>query len=335
MISNTATATIGSPAGIPFSQLLDDYRLSLEAANKSPKTISWYAEILTRYFAFLESQGLIRPVHKLGKEELKAYVVYLQNTSRWSGNPHVKAPQGKLSAYSIQGHVRAIKAFFSWLAYEEYIEENPLARYSLPRVPEMLIPVLTPDQIEKLLAAIDKSTAVGARNYAVILLLLDTGVRISELVGIRIEALNLPYHLIQVFGKGQKQRTVPISNTTRKAIVRYTSHFRPQMCPPDCPYLFATAGGDAISVNSVQQALKRMANRAGLAGLRVSPHTFRHTFATQSMTKGANVFVIKEIMGHASLMTTLKYTHLQPRDLQTQHAIFSPVSNLGIAKKAK
>jgi integrase/recombinase XerD len=199
-----------------LSQLLDDYKLSLETANRSPKTISWYLEILTRYFTFLRSQELIKPACQLGKEELRAYVAHLQNSNRWAGRPHIKSAQGRLSPYSIQGHTRATKVFFSWLFDEEHIKENPLAGYPLPKVPQKQIPTLTLDQLRKLLTLIDRSTAVGARNHAMLLLLLDTGMRISELVNIKLDDLDLVRSLVKIVGKGQKEHTVPFCSETRK-----------------------------------------------------------------------------------------------------------------------
>lgn len=328
MISNTATATAGSPAGIPFSQLLNDYRLSLEAANRSPKTISWYAEILQRYSEFLESAGLLKPIDELGREELRAYVVHLQNTTRWSSNPHIRAPQGKLSAYSIQGHVRAIKAFFSWLKTEEYIDHNSLDKFPLPKVPQNAVKTLTPEQITTLLSSVDRHSAVGAKYYCILLLLLDTGMRISELVSITMEDLDLSQSVIRVLGKGQKWRIVPFCKETRKELVRYINHSRTTLGPQDSGYLFHIQCGDHISVGSVQQFIRRLVVRAGLDGVKCSPHTFRHTFATQSIANEANLYVLKDIMGHSSLQTTQKYIHLQASDLKAQHAKFSPVANL-------
>jgi integrase/recombinase XerD len=139
---------------------------------------------------------------------------------------------------------------------------------------------------------------------------------------------------VRVTGKGQKIRFVPLSNPCRREIGRYVSIFRRQIAPVDSPYLFPQADGRPISVNGVQQFLRRLAAKAGLEGIRCSPHIFRHTFATQSIANGANVFVLKEIMGHSSLQTTMKYVHLQPEDIRIQHDKFSPLVNMVIRKTA-
>jgi site-specific recombinase XerD len=120
---------------------LDEYALSLEASNRSPKTISWYSDILRRYFGHLREQGLSKPASELGREELRAFIHTRQNAVRWPNNPNISAEKrSKLSAYTVQGDVRAIKAFWSWLESEGYIDVNPLKGFPLPKVPEKQVP---------------------------------------------------------------------------------------------------------------------------------------------------------------------------------------------------
>jgi site-specific recombinase XerD len=315
-----------------FGIIADKYRSSLEASNRSPKTVSWYMEILHRFFYFIESQNIRRPIRELGREDLRAYIRYLQNARRWPGSRYIREDKGRLSPYSIQGHVRAIKAFWGWLSEEGYVERNPLAKFPLPKVPENLIRIITPEQFTILLTHIDKATASGAKYFCILLLLYDTGIRISELIKLEVKGIDLRDSLIRVMGKGRKERVVPLSYPTRNQIAMYLQSFRRRICPEESPYVFANPEGEAISVNSVQQFLRRLAKRSGLEKVRVSPHIFRHTFATQYLANGGNALYLREIMGHKSLLTTLKYTHLQARDLQKQHMKFSPVMNLGILR---
>jgi len=323
-----------SSSQMSLGDLLAEYRMSLEAMNRSEKTISWYLDIIGRYLVFLDSNSLLKAVDLLGRQELKAYVLRLQEATRWAGSLHVKRATGKLSPYSVQGHVRAVKAFWGWLEREEYITHNPLAKYPLPRVPQKPVSILTTEQLGKLFSGIDRRTPLGARYQAILMLLLDTGIRVSELVNIRMEDMDLRNGYIRVTGKGQKVRFVPISSHTRREIARYVNFVRPRVDSPALSYLFAKPDGRPISANNVQQFLRRLANKAGLSGVRCSPHVFRHTFATQSVVNWANVFVLREIMGHSTLQTTMKYTHLQPQDLQAHHAGFSPVANLALTLPA-
>ena len=123
---------------------------------------------------------------------------------------------------AVLGHVRAIKALWGWLCSEGYIDDNSLAKYKLPKIPFKVMNVLAPVQVEDLLSAIDRAIATGARNYLIILMLYDCGLRISELVHIKTEDLDIRDDFIKVTGKGQKQRLVPISHITRREVVRYS-----------------------------------------------------------------------------------------------------------------
>jgi len=161
-----------------------------------------------------------------------------------------------------------------------------------------------------------------------VLLLLDSGLRISELVSIKNDDLDLIHGLITVLGKGQKQRVVPISPLTRKEVTKYIKYQRQGLCSEESPFLFPASNGDRVSATSVRQYMRRLCMREGLDGIKLYPHLFRHTFATQSIAKGANVFTVKEIMGHKSLQTTMKYTHLTIEDMKVAHNKFSPVENL-------
>jgi len=308
--------------------LLSAYRRHLEAANRSPKTISWYMEILRRFFDFLDFSNLTESIPDIGREELRTYILHLQSAKKWPNSPYIKENKGSLSPYSIQGHVRAIKAFWGWLFKEEYILENPLIKLPLPKVPQSLVKTLTIDQFKRLLAAVDRHTPLGAKYYCVLLFLLDTGVRMSELVNIKMDDIDLVNCLVPVVGKGRKERRVPFHRVTRRELQHYVRVFRPKLCSHHSCYLFPRADGYHISVNSVQQFIRRIAIKAGLQGIKCCPHIFRHTFATTFIAKGGTDFALKEILGHTTLQPTLKYIHLQPRDLQRQHARFTPVEDL-------
>ena len=310
-------------------ELLDHYRIYLETSNKRQKTIKWYLDILGKYFNFLELSNLMKSVDELGKEALEAYIIYRKTTKRWPNNPHIKEEnKGELSPYSIQGDVRAIKAFWSWLLYQGYIESNELAKYPLPKVPKALIKTLTIEQIRLLLKTIDKNSPVGARNYCILMLLIDCGMRISEVTGIQIADLNLSKCLVKIIGKGQKERIIPFSHFTSKELINYTKHYRPDLCKLESLYLFPVSHGHHVRVNAIQQAIKRLAKKAKLYDIKCHPHIFRHTFATMFLAKGGNAVVLKEIMGHESVQTTQKYIHLQPEDLQKQHWKYTPVEDL-------
>jgi len=308
--------------------LLNDYRNHLTALARSEKTISWYLDILKRYFSFNKQGDSFRPIEKMGKSELTNYALHLQSTLKWADNPRISTKQGNLSPFTIQGHVRAVKAFWRWLYDQEYIDNNPLAKYPLPKVPRNIVPTLSIQSIKSLLGSIDRYSHVGARNYCILLLLIDTGMRVSEVARILLADMDLPKCLVKITGKGRKERVISISRNVRKELLRYHSNHHPSLCTTGSPYLFPSKYGNHVSINSIQQAIKRLADKAGLQTTKCNPHIFRHTFATMFIGKGGNSIVLKDIMGHESVQTTQKYVHFQPEDLQKQQWKFSPVADL-------
>jgi len=127
-----------SPDAGSLDDLMGNYSLSLKALNRSQRTIDWYLDILRKYFGFLSHSNMLKPVDQMGSQELQAYLLHLQERNRWPENKYIES-KGKLSPFSIQGHARAIKAFWGWLFREGLIGENPLAKFPLPKVPPKII----------------------------------------------------------------------------------------------------------------------------------------------------------------------------------------------------
>lgn len=162
------------------------------------------------------------------------------------------------------------------------------------------------------------------------LLLLDTMIRVSELTGCHVEDLNLEGRYLKVWGKGSKERIVPLGRTVQKALWKYITFYRPQPYMPRRDMLFLTADGRPMTKNRVEAILKAYGKRAGLRGVRVSPHTFRHTGAVLFLRNGGDVFSLQRIMGHSTLEVLRGYVNLSQGDLNRVHANASPLDNLEI-----
>jgi site-specific recombinase XerD len=309
--------------------IIDEYELHLEAINRSQKTISWYLDILRNFFfVFLLSRGMMGQISGIGRREVDLYIKQLQQSKRWPNkNRHIE-DNDRLSPFAIQGKVRALKAFWSWLFKSEYIGFNPLAGYPLPSVPNKLIQVLEKEHIKGLFKAMDKNTPLGSRDYCILLIFLDTGARVSELVSIKLVDLDLIQGTVKLLGKGRKERVVPFHTLTRKELTRYIRHYRPNLTAMKSEYLFPSNDGGHISINCVQQMIRRLAEKSGLQNIKCHPHIFRHTFATMFIAKGGSPSVLKVIMGHESFQTTQKYVHPQRDDLRRQHMRYSPIADL-------
>jgi len=304
--------------------LLEEYSISLKALNRSQKTIDWYLDILRKYFGHLSRNNMLKPIEQLGPRELQAYLLHLRERERWPNNKYIKE-KGKLSPFSIQGTARAIKAFWSWLLKSGIIEENPLAKFPLPKVPKNLIQTITVANMKTLFNVVDKSTLEGERLYCILLTFIDTGTRIGETVVIKIPEVDFQQRIITVTGKGQKQREVPFSSKTRKALIKFKDGSRNKLCNVESGYLFPDKYGNHVTIGSVQQAVRRLAKKVGVE---CHPHLFRHTFGTTFIANGGSPSALKEIMGHESFQTTQKYIHLKAEDLKLQHEKYSPIKDI-------
>ncbi len=311
-----------------FEDLIQNHMYCLTAGGRSRKTIDWYAANLKRFLQFLKSHDMSASVKDVGISEVRRFIHHLQSeVVRWEDQPNIK-DSGRLSPFSVQGYVRTIKVFWSWLLEEDYIEDNPIARLKLPRVPHKVITTFTPEQIQALIGSLDRRTSTGFRNYTIILLLLDTGIRLSELTNLEIEDIDFGQSCMLVNGKGSRERTVPFGIQVRRALWRYARDYQPHPASPKKKHFFLSEGGFPLRPRSVQSVIMRMGKRAGISGVRCSPHTLRHTFAKMYLLEGGDIFSLQKILGHASLEMVKAYLNLASSDVSQQHRRFSPIDNM-------
>jgi len=165
------------------------------------------------------------------------------------------------------------------------------------------------------------------------LLFLDCGIRLSELVNLKISDIDFSAGQFKVLGKGAKERIVPMGLTTRRALIRYMEHYRPQPVNPQENRLFLTMAGDPISRDSVTKIIERLARRTNVT--RMHPHLLRHTFAVRYLVNGGDVFTLRKILGHSTLEMTRKYVTLASGDVKEKHRQYSPVDNLGLVERKR
>jgi len=299
----------------------------LESEGKSPKTIEFYSTALKRLDIYLRKHSLAADVRDIGVEELRGYLHHLQYEARRWETIQDK-DHGQLSLHSVHGHGRAIKAFWSWLATEGYVDENLLGRLKLPRLPRIIIETFSREQINALLSACKKNEVHGNRNYAIVLLLLDTGLRLSELINLTVEDIDFDNSSLIVTGKGKKERIVPFGSQVRRNLRRYLIHQRPDPESPIVKQVFLTYEGYPLKPRGVQSMIRRLGRDAGIDNVRCSPHTFRHTFAKRYLMNGGDIFSLQKILGHSSLEVVKMYLHLDSGDVMDRYRQFSPIDNL-------
>jgi len=314
--------------------LLDTYQVQARTEGKSPNTIRIYTTALSILQRFLERKGYSTDVTGIGPKEIREFISYLQNTKAFMEHPFTGPQQKGLTGHTINCYLRAVRAFWSWLLVEEFIETNPFDKITIPKPPKKVITPFSEEQIRALLNTIDTKSTIGFRDWTIILTLLDTGIRVSELTDLKLDDVNLAQRCLKVRGKGNKERIVPIGISVQRAIAKYLTKYRTNPIYPLSDNLFLNRDSIPLTPNRIESIIERYASKAGIQGVRSSPHTFRHTFATTYLRNGGDVFTLQRILGHETLDIVRNYVNLAQYDLQEAHLRCSPVDNLKIKARS-
>ncbi|MCL0091814.1 tyrosine-type recombinase/integrase [Dehalococcoidales bacterium] len=315
---------------IELKALAKHYELYNKTEGKSPKTVNWYSMVLRQFYRFLLESEKSTMLGDLGEPEVREFILYLQEKRKWQDNPYVPFTNSKLAPISIQDYIRALRAFFSWLYKEGYTSENRLARLKPPKAPNKVIEILTHEELSRVLGSINPNTSTGARDYAILILLLDTGLRCSELTNFELGDINIEAGYLKVMGKGGKERVVPFGATAQKALLRYFLHFRPESFNPAIQNFFLTLEGKPLTYEGVRMIFRRIATKSGVK--RLHPHLCRHTFATNYLINGGDVFSLQQILGHTTLEMVRRYVALASAHVTVQHRKFSPMDRISLGK---
>jgi integrase/recombinase XerC len=268
--------------------------------NVSTNTVSAYRDDLESFIGFLSNDylSMARDQLDLAKVDHLTVRAYLAHLSR-----------RKLARASVARHLSAMRTFFKWLVREGVVEANPARSVATPKREKHLPAVLQTSDVALLMEQPDTSVPLGIRDSAWLELLYASGLRIGEVVRIDIDDVELRAKLVKVHGKGSKERIVPFGSTAEKAIRAWLAVRGDLVKDPDEQALFVNYRGERITTRSIRRLfdgyLRDAALRTG-----TSPHTLRHSFATHLLNAGADLRGIQELLGHASLSTTQKYTHL-------------------------
>ena len=311
-----------------LEMLLDGYHLSSVSEGKSPNTIAIVEASVHYLDEFLASNGLPTDVIGIGVDELRRFTAYLKERPRFARHRFTRPQSGHLSGHTINGYLRALQAFWSWLEREDFIQQNPFARLKIPKAPKKIIPIFSEAQLRQLFGAVNISSPIGYRDYTIMLTLLDTGIRCSELTSLRLTDVNLEGRLLKVWGKGNKERLVPIGAKVQKALWKYLACYRPEPATPRYGQVFLTRDGCPLTKDRLEAIVERYGKKAGIAGVRVSPHTFRHTMAVTFLRNGGDVFSLQRILGHSQLEVVRGYVNLAQSDISRVHRRNSPADNL-------
>jgi integrase/recombinase XerD len=284
--------------------------LALEAGH-SPHTVTNYSRDLGRMVSYMASRGIGTPATVTPKL-VRDFVYHLKDVG--------------LAPTSIRRQISAIRTYYRFLIAEGHVTVDPSERVELPKTWRRLPAVLSHDEVEALLSAPHPDETLAWRDRALLEVLYGTGIRVSELVGVVVGDVWHDEGLIRVFGKGGKERLVPVGRRALGAVAIYVREIRPRLDKGESRgRLFLNVRGRPLSRVGAWGIVKRAAQRANLAKT-VTPHTLRHTFATHLLEGGADLRAVQEMLGHADLSTTQLYTHVDREYLRTVHRTYHPRS---------
>jgi len=283
--------------------------LSVEKGLSDNTTIA-YRNDLYKYSTFLNEKKKRLHIQEATRSDIGDYMMSLKDNG--------------LSPNSISRNLVAIKVFHRFLLRERYLKEDVTSVLDSPKPWKHLPEALSVSDVENVIKMPNTRTAMGVRDKAVIELMYATGLRVSELVNLGVDNINLDIGFIKCIGKGNKERIVPIGKQAQGALDRYISKARPKMMKKDpVSSLFISRLGKRISRQSLWKMIKKYARLAGIKQ-DIMPHTLRHSFATHLLERGADLRVVQEMLGHADISTTQIYTHINKERLKSIHHQFHP-----------
>lgn len=296
-----------------FSAAIDAFLSYSKSKNLSPQTIKYYHFSLLPFTRFLDEH-----YPNITPEEITASIV--REAVTWQ--------KEKTSASTANHCLALIKRLFNFLCNEGYIPENPTTRLEKLRTTKTVIETFTNEHIKKIMSVCKGSAFLDIRDRAIILTLLDTGIRAGELCGLNMEDLDLDGQTLRIrHGKGDKERIVPFGQGVRWALIQY---LRTREGVQN-EQLFITHDRKTLDRCRLKDLVRRRCLRAGIEGIRISPHTFRHTAAVSYLRAGGDTFTLQRLLGHTSQEMTKRYCEsLSAEDVKIKHRQFSPVDNLNL-----
>ena len=274
----------------------------------SANTEENYKRDLTQYINYLE-QKQITKLEEIDRFVIINFLEFLKEQQK--------------SSNSIIRMISSLRQFHQFLRQENLMTTNPMQYIESPKKKQHLPDTLSLDEVEQLIEYPDINKLLGLRDRAILETMYATGLRVSELINLKLQNLHLDMGFIQTIGKGNKERIIPIGDTAAYWIQQYLKHSRPQLVKGDLPELFVNFHGKALTRQGIWKNLKKLVLEAGIKK-NITPHTLRHSFATHLLENGADLRMVQELLGHASISTTQIYTHISKKRMASIYKEYFP-----------
>jgi integrase/recombinase XerD len=295
-----------------MDQLLDSFLTYLTIEKGlSKNTLESYGRDVRKFLLFLE-EGQIKTIQEIKYENILDFLSHFKK-------------QGFSDTTTVRTIV-SIKQFFKYLLLEKIIKEDPTSQIRTPKMKKSIPGVISLEDVERVLASPNESTPEGIRDLAMLEVLYATGIRVSELIWLKLNEVNFEMGFVIVYGKGSKERIVPIGGQAQEKLRTYMELSRPLLLKSrDSKELFVTRRAKAMTRQGFWKLIKNYALKAGITK-QISPHTMRHSFATHLLERGADLRTIQIMLGHSDISTTQIYTHVENERLKEIHKKYHPRS---------
>lgn len=298
-----------------LQDLVDEYIYDGLTKGYTKKTINNKTHEFRQFLRIMKEKRGVNEIEQVTSHDMKAYI-------------RIKQQDG-LQQQSIVSMLKMVKAFFNWCVKEEYIAESPMKKVDMPKIPKKVINAFDNNDVIRMINVFSYSDYFEARNKAIIAMLADCGLRAMELRGLKSGDINETAMLVN--GKGNKQRTVFISTHLKRILIRFERIKKEHFANKDhTDHYFLSYLGDGLSHLGIYRIIKEAGERAGIEGKRVSPHTFRHYYAVQTLNSGnIDIYSLSRLLGHSDVSTTQRYLNsLSDAQLEVKALSSSPLSNL-------
>jgi integrase/recombinase XerD len=288
---------------------------ALEAADRSPNTLSTYASSLQELADWLADNEMPLALKDIEPAHIRAFMAYLKKRPKRRGYQQHTVPKGGLATETRRGYHRVLSAFFGWCEREGLLNGHwPMRNVPRPRPEHKEMPVLTDKEARRFLGLLDKPGVKKRTLFMAFSLMWRLGLRVSEVCDLRLSDLNLEQGSLLVRGKGKKQRRLPVGNGLEGLLKDYLTDLRPRYAN-GCNRLLVSYTGDPLSADSLRRSFTRYAERANIKG---TPHTLRHSFATKAAREGIHILYLQKLLGHSSVTITERYFHSNFEDMQRE-----------------
>jgi integrase/recombinase XerD len=304
-----------------LSDALTAYRICAKAEGKSQRTIQWITSSVGYFIDFL---GGDQDIITITGNDLRRFIIALQDSNKYRNHPYTKQQHSKLSPQTIETYARAIRAFLGYLCREGFIDTNPMEKVRMPKVPKKVVPTFSEKELARLLSQPDRRSTRGFRDYTLMLTLIDTAARLSEVANLNMDAVDLENGYLRVMGKGGKERYIPFGKSVAKVLLKYKLKHRPEPVATD--RFFLTANGSALESDRIGKIISEYGKKAGIK--RCYPHKLRHTSSVMYLRNGGDPFSLQKKLGHSSLQMTRHYANLADSDVRMQHLKFGVADRL-------